>query len=251
MKRGRLDKCLVVLLFISVMSGCTRTGVGGSGDEKKEPWYLKGQEYRRQLNYEAAIDAFHKALEVNPRSSAAHQELGILYEQHKADPASAIFHYKRFLALKKESPVAGKIKNRITLCQVDLVDEIKKTGTVETRRKELTGLQQQLTKVTHEKENLLHENQLLKQRLQDINPALANINPPPPPQSSSRSTNVATQSKPDQAVARRHKVKSGDTLTYIADIFHVKVDDIKAANPDLKPRSMRVGSTVNIPPQKP
>lgn len=251
MKRGRLDKCLVVLLFISVMSGCTRTGVGGSGDEKKEPWYLKGQEYRRQLNYEAAIDAFHKALEVNPRSSAAHQELGILYEQHKADPASAIFHYKRFLALKKESPVTGKIKSRITLCQVDLVDEIKKTGTVETRRKELVGLQQQLTKVTHEKEKLLHENQLLKQRLKEINPALANINPPPPPQSSSRRTTVPTQSKPTQSVMRRHKVKPGDTLTSIAGKFRVGLPDIRAANPALNPRTMSIGSIVNIPTQKP
>ena len=251
MKRSKPNGRLAVFLVVVILAGCTRTGVGGLGDEKREPWYLKGQEYRRQLNYEASIDAFHKALEVNPRSSAAHQELGILYEQHKADPASAIFHYNRFLALKKKSPVSDKIKDRIALCQVDLVDEVKKTGAVKTRRKELTGLQQQLTQVTREKEKLLHENQLLRQRLKGINPALANINPPPPRQSSLLSTTVPTQSRPDQTAARQHKVKSGDTLTYIAGKFHVKVSDIRVANPSLNPRSLQIGSMVNIPAQKP
>lgn len=236
-----------MLLAAAALAGCARPGGGRAGDEKKEPWYLKGQEYRRQLNYDAALDAFHKALEVNPRSSAAHQELGILYEQHKVDPASAIFHYNRFLALNPESPAADKIQDRIGLCQVDLVEEIKKSGASETRKREIQQIRQQLTRVMQEKEKLLHENKILRQRLREYNPALVNVTPPP---RQPRGNPPPVRPAPARP-AGQHKVKPGDTVTSIAQKLGLSANAVLAANPGLNPRKMRVGIVLKIPPRRP
>ena len=249
--RRASSQWIPVLLSIVALAGCGRPGGTHAGDEKKEPWYLKGQEHRRQLNYDAALDAFHKALEVNPRSSAAHQELGILYEQHKSDPASAIFHYNRFLALNPESPAADKIRDRISLCQVDLVEEIKKSGAVETRKREVQQLRDQLTGVTGEKEKLLHENKVLRQRLKEYNPALANTTPPQPPQPVSTQQSQPQPAPSTSASPRKHKVKSGETVTGIARQYRLDAGEILAANRGLNPRRMRVGYILNIPSRRP
>ena len=44
-----------------------------------------------------------------------------------------------------------------------------------------------------------------------------------------------------------YKVKSGDTLGQIADEFNVQLDVLLAANPDIDPNGMPVGTTLKIP----
>ncbi len=44
-----------------------------------------------------------------------------------------------------------------------------------------------------------------------------------------------------------YKVKSGDTLGQIADKFNVQLDVLMAANPDIDPNGMSVGTTLKIP----
>jgi LysM repeat protein len=44
-----------------------------------------------------------------------------------------------------------------------------------------------------------------------------------------------------------YKVKSGDTLGGIADKFNVQLDVLQAANPDIDPNGMSVGTTLKIP----
>lgn len=44
-----------------------------------------------------------------------------------------------------------------------------------------------------------------------------------------------------------HSVQQGETLSHIAERYGVRVDDLRAANPDVRPRFLRVGTTLTIP----
>ena len=247
-------------MFIAAVLGVVLSACGTRTnrvvDEEKEPYYLKGQEYLRQLNHEDAIGAFHQALEVNPRSSAAHKELGILYEKHENDPAASIYHYRRFLKLNPDSPIAKDIADRVSGCQIDLVEEMKDSGAHERRQRELADLKGKLTHFAQQFEKARHENDVLRQRLRAINPRLAKVTPPPTPisagqQKSSVPITKAPARPPAPASERRHKVKPRENPTSIARQYAIPVQRLMAANPGVDPRRMRVGQMLKIPAVRP
>lgn len=47
----------------------------------------------------------------------------------------------------------------------------------------------------------------------------------------------------------RYTVKKGDTMWAIAQDYGISLADLKAANPDVDPRTMRVGTVLVIPGQ--
>jgi LysM repeat protein len=49
------------------------------------------------------------------------------------------------------------------------------------------------------------------------------------------------------AAGKRYRVRQGDTMWAIAIRFGVSLADLKAANPDVDPRAMRVGTVLVIP----
>ena len=319
-------------MFIAAVLGVVLSACGTRTnrvvDEEKEPYYLKGQEYLRQLNHEDAIGAFHQALEVNPRSSAAHKELGILYEKHENDPAASIYHYRRFLKLNPDSPIAKDIADRVSGCQIDLVEEMKDSGAHERRQRELADLKgklthfaQQFEKARHENdpaasiyhyrrflklnpespiakdiadrvsgcqidlveemkdsgaherrqreladlkgklthlaqkyEKARYENDVLRQRLRAINPRLAKVTPPPTPTGPQKSPVAKTKAPPrppPPPSQRRHKVKPKENPTSIARKYAIPVKRLMAANPGVDPRRMRVGQMLKIPAVQP
>ncbi len=251
----RLKPLCVAAALGVILSGCGQRA-NRVVDEEREPYYLKGQEYLRQLNHEDAIKAFHQALEVNLRSSAAHKELGILYEKHENDSAAAIYHYRRFLKLNPESPIAKDISDRVAGCQIDLVEEMKDSGANERRRQEIADLKDKLTHLTQQFEKVRHENDVLRKRLTGINPRLANVTPPPTPtqptsQKSSSSKTTAQPHKPKPASPRQHKVNPNENPTKIALKYAIPVKQLLAANPGINPRRMQVGQMLNIPTVQP
>jgi LysM repeat protein len=67
-------------------------------------------------------------------------------------------------------------------------------------------------------------------------------------------TTSATTAPTDEPTAtpvsgKRYTVKKGDTMWQIAQDFGISLTDLKAANPDVDPKSMPVGTVLIIPGQ--
>src|SRR5947207_871566 len=96
---SRIVWCAGLLLLCLGSFGCfpeAETTV----EEQKNPYFITGKSRVLSHDYAGAIEAFEKALEVNPRSPLAHFELGLLYEQHANDYAAAIYHYNQTIKLR-------------------------------------------------------------------------------------------------------------------------------------------------------
>src|SRR5436309_3219811 len=111
--------CGAIILGIGfALCGCSPSAVSQQ-DEQKNPYYIVGKERVEARDYKGAMEAFEKALEVNPRSPLAHFELAVLCEQHgdqKDDYVSAIYHYNQAIKLRPNDYPADNARQRIAGC---------------------------------------------------------------------------------------------------------------------------------------
>ena len=122
-------------------------------DEERDPHFQRGRDLVNSQEFKAAAEEFEKALETNPRSAAAHYELGCLCDAKLNDYAAAIYHYERLLLLAPDSPRAPLVRERIRGCKLELA------GT-EFPLPNSQNLQREVYALTE-------ENRLLKQQLDE------------------------------------------------------------------------------------
>jgi LysM repeat protein len=253
-------RCAVLLVCTLALTGCWPGGYSHL-DEEKEPHFLAGKSRVNGMDYPGAIESFEKALEVNPRSGAAHFELGLLYEKTKPDYAAAIHHFERFLQLRPQSDYAEVVKQRILACKQELAKTVS-LGPV------TQSLQSEFEKLAEENRRLNEENRRTREELDQLrtllsrragsaasaSPSLAaNVHSPAPSSSSgptsallaSGATSAASASR---SVVRTHTIKAGDTPLGIARKYGVKLEVLMAANPRADARRLQVGQTLNVPP---
>jgi LysM repeat protein len=253
---------LLLMLLGLCLSGC---GPSGSGplDDQKEPHFLAGKSRITMLDYKGAIDSFEKALQVNPKSAAAHFELGWIYDQKEADPAAAIYHYGHYLRLQPRAENADLVKQRISSCKQALADTVY-LGPLNDK------VQRQLEQVGEENKRLVEQNKRLEQELakwtdyasqlqgvtnrqsfQPVEPVRA----AQPSRSAQitpallvQSTTVTTAApQTSSGTTRTHTVKAGETPSLIARKYGVKLGSLMAANPSLDPRRLKIGQVLRIP----
>jgi len=165
-------KCLrpvfsrAVFILIAVgLCGCF-PGNDNHQDEERDPHFQRGRDLVNSQEFKAAAEEFEKALETNPRSAAAHYELGCLCDGKLNDYAAAIYHYERLLALTPDSPRAPLVRERIRGCKLELA------GT-EFPLPNSQNLQREVYALTE-------ENRLLKQQLDEArNHPGASLSAPP------------------------------------------------------------------------
>jgi len=254
----RWISCALAVAFVAGLSACGPSSLGLSDDEK-DPHYLEGRSLANAMDYKGAVDAFNKALRADPDSAPAHIELALLYDDKVRDPAAAIYHYQRYLALRPRDPQAGWIQQRVENCKQDLA----KTVLLPVP----PGMQRDIQQLYDENKRLTDENQRLQALLASRGVAVSNSAPPPnglpvqtpmspaapqtgPTGSAARSGPVASnpgRSSPGTA-GRAHTVESGETPIAIARKYGIHLDALMAANPNLDARHMKVGQTLVIPP---
>ena len=83
-------------------------------NEADEPNYREGISLLKTGRRQEALTAFLKVIDKRGEDAAeSHMEIGLLYLQHINDPLSAIYHFKKYLALRPNSPQAPLVRQRI------------------------------------------------------------------------------------------------------------------------------------------
>ncbi len=142
------------------LAGCGGSERLSSATEVDEPAYREGQALLKTGRKQEALNAFLKVIDQRGEDSAeSHLEVGLLYLQHINDPLSAIYHFRKFLALRPNSPQAPLIKQRIAAATRDFA-----------RTLPAQPLENQLQRVdlVATLDRLKQENDALKQELADL-----------------------------------------------------------------------------------
>ena len=270
------------------LGGCTDSDRVKTAAEVDEPAYREGQSLLKTGRRQEALSAFLKVIDKRGNDAPeSHLEIGLLYAQHINDPLSAIYHFKKYLALRPNSPQAPLVRQRIDAATREFA-----------RTLPAQPLENQLQRVdlVAALDKLKQENEALKQELADVKAgrnavavpgsdtgpaateaaATSGINfnvetiptvrtrpvPPPtrtPAPAPTRAT-TATQSPPAPAANttqpaagnRRHTVQPGDTLFKIAQQYYgnrSRWRDIYAANRGVmkSETDLKVGMQLRIP----
>lgn len=244
-----------------LLGGCTPAGQGEQ-DEKKEPHFLLGKSRVSAMDFPGAIEAFEESLEVNPRSAAAHLELGWLCDEKTSDPAAAIYHYQQYLIFYPKADNADVIRQRIYTCKQQLAADVLPLPSAPAAQQQLQQLADENRRLKDEVEKwrAYYQSQQLAAQAntnnasslpQDITVPTPPPTPAPVPAPAPRPVIVSRAAVPTPAPAparRKYTVVSGDTGTAIAKQFRIKLPALQAANPGVNLGKIRVGQVLNIPP---
>ena len=233
------------------LGGCVPSA--SSDAEENEAHFLKGKARVSGMDYRGAIESFGEALIVNPRSAAAHFELGILYAEKELDPASAIYHYQKFLELRPAADNGDVIKQHIFRLKQELAKAVLPLPST-------PGVQREFEQLAEENRRLRDELERMKRFLAARGLSLTNPAPGSEVEtrvSASIPTGGASRAAPQPSaspatrspVMRTHRVQSGESPAAIARKYNVKLDAFLAANPGLNPTRMQIGQLVNVPGQ--
>jgi LysM repeat protein len=217
------------------------------------------------LNYAGAIEAFERALESNPRSAAAHLELGLIYYQNIATNwARVIYHFEKYLELRPKANNADLVRQNIDYCKFALAREVPYTPNNDLVRKEVEHLARENADLRQQIERITGQ---LSVRLANTTNALStpavanNSRQPASPRIPSNATVQYAQAMENTTgslaandtartaatSSKTHVVKSGDTPYSIARNYGVKLASLEGANPGMDPRRLRPGQTIAIP----
>jgi len=280
-------RCLLPLL-----AAVLALGWGGCGDSERlpyaseldEPNYREGQALLKSGRRQEALSAFLKVIDQRRDDAPeSHLEVGLLYVQHVNDPLSAIYHFRKYLALRPSSPQAPLVRQRINAA----IREFARTLPAQPIEN-----QAQRVDLVAALDKLKQENESLKEQLADAkagrgNTVLSGAAEAAPAASASTNginftvetlptvrtrpapvvpprpapTQAVTPSTPRQtapvpsaptAGPRKHIVRPGDTLSKLAQQYYNnrgRWRDIYAANRNLmkSESDMKVGTELKIP----
>jgi len=239
------------MLFLRVMAklacrlalaGCLAGCIPGEShvDEEKDPHFQRGRSLVNSLDYKGAVEEFEKALETNPRSAAAHFELGWLYDTKLNDYAAAIYHYERNRQLDPKSDRARRVEEQIRACKQELANNVFPLPDGKNLQREV--------------DRLMAENLALKQRIDVLQrQAAANASLVQPGAASARlAANPLPRAEAAAQTAasthpRVHVVRERETISSIAAQYRLRAGAVLAANPGVEPRRLRVGQSLNLP----
>lgn len=107
--RFRLGNCLLRQERLEDAVRAYRQALGFLGEDPRVYNNL-GEALRRLGRIDEARKALRTALSYNPDYAPAHFNLGVLYEEDLKEPERAIYHYRRYLALRPDAQDARKVR---------------------------------------------------------------------------------------------------------------------------------------------
>ncbi|MFA6961202.1 MAG: LysM peptidoglycan-binding domain-containing protein [Opitutaceae bacterium] len=283
-----LSLCFCALAALLFVAGCGRYESSPFTAEIDEPGYRRGKDLIRQGRNQEALASFLKVVEKRGDDAPeSHLELGILYQQQPSfkDPIAAIYHYRKFLQLKRNSPQADLVRQRIDAAtrefartlpaqpldnqmnQLDLLDKIDQLQRENVQLKEqITGVR--TSAVNAPRPTLVSPDNSSEQLAPlAINPAespIAVAEPEPmlvqvptvglnrPALQTPAPTPAPTPTPAAATGGRKHVVAKGDTLFSLAQRYYGNKSrwrDIYAANRNVMANesSLSIGMELKIP----
>jgi LysM repeat protein len=248
---GKLNSSLLAATLTLALNGCAPSD-SSQLDDEKEPHFVLGKSRVNAMDYAGAVEAFGEALEVNPRSAAAHFQLACLFDTKQSEPAAAIFHYQEFLRLNPKADNAEVIRQRIYSCKQQLAADVLPLPSAPAAQKQLEDLAEKNRRLQDEVEKW--RAYYAAQTAAPKNPATPAGSPTPDDVSPGPVTPTPAPVKPVPPAAkpakpRTHTVAAGETLAAIARKTGVSLPALQAANPGVTPKKLKVGQILNLPPQ--
>ncbi|MBI3884904.1 MAG: LysM peptidoglycan-binding domain-containing protein [Opitutae bacterium] len=168
----RFSLCLLAGALALGLAGCGGNERLSYATEVDEPYYREGQSLLKTGRKQEALSAFLKVIEQRGDDAPeSHLEVGLLYLQHINDPLAAIYHFKKFLALRPNSPQAPLVRQRIDAA----IREFARTLPAQPLENQL-----QRVDLVAALDRLKQENETLKQRLADAQAGRADPAAPAP-----------------------------------------------------------------------
>jgi phage tail protein X len=170
--------CLCALSTVFFTAGCGRYESSPFTAEIDEPGYRRGKELLRQGRDQEALASFLKVVEKRGDDAPeSHLEIGILYQQHIKDPIAAIYHYRKFRELKRNSPQSDLVRQRIDAATREFARTL--PGQPLENQSDKLDLLEKLDQL--QRENFQLKEQLIGARTQAINTARPAPQPEPEP----------------------------------------------------------------------
>ena len=271
-------KCLLFLpaaLIALLLASCSQTPPGSDAEDERNPFFRQATKDIADLNYPAAIKQFEKAISINPNVAKAYLQIGLLYGDKLGDPISAIYFYQRYLEARPNAAEREEVLAAMEKAKIDFALSLTNTGiqnAAEIARisKENVDLKQQIAQLQG---TLAAKEAQVSQVAGAASPpkaTAANVVPATPPAAEKvapRAENATMPSVPaatpppapaeaavPPAGAKQHTIAKGDTLWklvkqyYPASLdFNEDIAKIKAANPGLDDRNLKIGTVIVIP----
>lgn len=219
---------LLAVLCLALAAGC-----GRGADERREARdrYLRRAAAAKQAqDVDGAIALCEKALERRPRLALAHRELGLMLDNYRQDYVAALYHYRRYLELRPDSPNRADVEALIQHCRLSFAAQIAESP-AEVKR-DLLARDERIRKLELEAAALREKAGVVP--APESAPAVSAAVPPAP------------------APAQIHVVAAGENLGTISARYYgtpAKWKAIFNANRDKVPdaNNLRVGTRLAIP----
>ena len=243
-----LLKLLSIILLSVLISSCGQSGP--IVEEVDDSAFQRGRSFLKVGKDEEALDEFLSVTRRTINCPKSHLEVGRLFLTLKSrkDPISAIYHFRRFLLLEKDSLEAPKVEQLIVSAEREIIRNL--PGEPYSDYLDSLSLRDENVKLTREVSDL-------RARLGlpiGVNslPAVNSIRTPVKPSVTKLPVPLPTKPKPSARV-RTYKVKQGDSLYAISRKLYGDssyIDLIYQANRQSLPskNSLKLGQTLLIPP---
>jgi nucleoid-associated protein YgaU len=200
----KLPPLCALLAALMLTTGCDPKAVAGKDALGRATQKAKDGDYK------GAIAVYESALGDSANAAEAHYRLALIYDDKLREPASAIHHFRRYLALAPGGPHGKEVRRFIADAEFKLRTSFSDAGTVPQK----------------EAVRLKNENLELRRQITELR-ARASQTPPP------KAVAGEQAQRPIPAGSRTYVVEPGDTLAAISRKFYknsARWKDIQDAN---------------------